>query len=271
MISGSTGVVALLGRPVAHSQSPALHNAWFAAAGLDLVYVALEVPPGAEDRATDAVRTLGLRGANVTAPLKERVVAGVDALDADAAATGAVNTLAWDGPRLVGANTDVRGFARSLDEAGVDPAGRRAVVVGAGGAALAVGVALARGGVGSLLFVARRPERAERVGERCRPARPGIVVGAAPLEPGALAGAELVVVASSGRAEALDRVDPATLGAGAAWVDLNYWDPDPPGLRRAAEAGLRTASGDAMLRAQAALSFEAWTGRPPPLQASRLS
>jgi shikimate dehydrogenase len=171
----------------------------------------------------------------------------------------------------VGANTDVRGFAVALAEAGIDPAGRRAVVVGSGGAALAVGVALVRGGVGSLVLAARRPERAERVRERCLAVDAGIAVRAATLDPSTFAGAELVVVASSGRAEALEAVDPSALGEGAAWVDLNYWDPDPPGLRRAAAHGLRTTTGDGMLRAQAALSFEAWTGRPPPLQAQRRS
>lgn len=263
MIAGTTSVVALLGRPVAHSRSPALHNAWFAALGLDWVYVALEVAEGRDDLAVDAVRTLGLRGANVTAPLKERVAAGVDRLDAAAEATGAVNTLWWDGSALVGGNTDVPGLLESLRAAGIEVAGRRAAVIGAGGAARAAGVALAGAGAVELRIVGRSADRVERVRARCAASFPSVLTRAEPLVPAALEGVDLLVNAASGRVALLDTLPLELLAPGAAWVDLNYWDRDPPGLRRAASGGLRTVTGDGMLTAQAALSFEAWTGLRP--------
>ncbi|MEZ4240348.1 MAG: shikimate dehydrogenase [Myxococcota bacterium] len=255
----ATRLYAVLGRPVRHSGSPALHNAWFAALGVDAVYLALEVPAGAEDRAVDAVRTLGLAGANLTVPLKERAVAAVDRLDPAAAAVGAVNTLAWaDDGALVGHNTDVDGFARSLAAAGVDLAGRDAVVLGAGGAARAVATAIARAGPARLRIAARRADAADAL---C--AALPVRAEPAPIATGAIAGADLVVVATSGRADAVAALDPAVLADGAAWADLNYWDPDPVGLRAAAARGCRTVRGDGMLRWQAALAFERWTGTLP--------
>ncbi|MCB9684137.1 MAG: shikimate dehydrogenase [Alphaproteobacteria bacterium] len=263
MISGATSVVALLGRPVAHSGSPQLHNGWFAKLGLDWVYVALEVPEGREEAAVGAVRTLGLRGANVTAPLKERVVGGVDRLDTAARTTGAVNTLWWEGAALVGGNTDVAGLLASLRTSGVEVAGRRAAVIGTGGAARAATVALASAGAKELRIVGRDPERAERVRERCAAAFPAVATRTDPLVPGSLRGVELLVNAASGRVALLDELSLDVLDPHAAWVDLNYWDRDPPGLGRAAAAGFRTVTGDGMLKAQAALSFEAWTGLRP--------
>lgn len=261
MIGGRTRVVALLGRPVAHSRSPALHNAWFAAAGLDWVYVALEVAEAHQDRAVDAVRALGLAGANVTVPLKERVVGSVDRLEPDAALTGAVNTLWWEGRRLVGANTDVAGFVASVREVGVDPRGRRAVVVGAGGAARAAVVGLLRDGA-DVRVAARRPDAAVALCEELSAKLAGPLRADA-LEERAFSGADLVVVATSGRPAVLDTLELDRLGAGAAWIDLNYWDPDPPARLRAVARGLTTSDGSGMLRAQAELSFERWTGRRP--------
>jgi shikimate dehydrogenase len=262
-ITGATQVFAVLGRPVRHSASPALHNAWFAAHGLDAVYVALEVPEGAEPRVVDAVRALGLAGANVTAPLKDRVVDQLDALDETARAVGAVNTIAREGDALVGANTDVEGFCRSVEARGVDLRGRDAVILGAGGAARAVAVGLAHRGAARIRIAARRPERAAIVAGQVGRAFPDASLLSVPMGDRAIAGADLVVVATSGRPAAVAASDPAALAEGAVWVDLNYWDPDPVGFRAAAARGCHTIDGRGMLHWQAALSFERWTGTLP--------
>lgn len=241
-VSGHTRVLALIGHPVAHSRSPALHNGWLRAAGIDAVYVAL---PTADADPAALVRG-GLWGANVTVPLKRRCTP--DRLEPDAAATGAVNTLYWDGPTLVGANTDVEGFRRST-EAAIGPlAGRRAVVLGAGGAARAVVRALQQAGTASIAVANRSPA--------------DVGVPYRPLEPRAVADADLVINALPGGARA--QVEALDLPATGAWVDLNYWDDAPPQRDAAQRAGLQWVDGHGMLEAQAALSFEKWTGRPPP-------
>ena len=138
-ISGKTTLVGLIGWPVSHSVSPAMHNAAFDHLGLDWRYVPLPVDPGRPDGVGEAVRglrALGLRGANVTVPHKQAVMAHLDRLTPAAQAIGAVNTIvvAADGA-LVGDNTDAPGFIADLRAHGVDPAGQRVLVLGAGGSA----------------------------------------------------------------------------------------------------------------------------------------
>lgn len=253
-MTGPEPVYAVLGRPVGRSRSPALHRHWLRALGLPGTYVALEVPAGHEDDVVPAVRALGLAGCNVTLPLKERVGRRLDALDDTAATTGAVNTIARDGPRLVGHNTDVVGLTAALAAAGWSVHGADVVVVGAGGAARAVVEALLRGGCGRVGILARDPAAATRLSSRdprLRPTR-------------ALTGAELVFHASSGRPDALLAATPDDLRRLRGWMDLNYWDPDPPGRTAALAAGAQFVDGWPMFLAQAAASFRAWTGVEPP-------
>lgn len=244
-ITARTRTLALLGHPVGHSRSPALHNGWLQALGIDAVYVALDCgPTGAIDPA--AIVRAGLWGANVTIPLKQRC--SPDRLETDAEATGAVNTLYWDGDELVGANTDVEGF-RASTEAAIGPlAGRRCLVLGAGGAARAVVQALSDA---EAVEVANRTERDLGV-----PWRPLEGLDPRPFD--------LVVntLPAAGRAW----VDTLALpqGSDAAWVDLNYWDADPPRARAAAQAGVAFVDGHGMLEAQARAAFRRWTGQDPP-------
>lgn len=263
MITGSTRVYALLGRPVHHSRSPALHNAWFATHGIDAVYVALEIPEGAEERALDAVQALGLAGANLTTPLKERAFARLADLDPSARVIGAVNLLVRAGDRLCGANTDAEGFCRSVEARGIALGGRIAAVIGTGGAARAVAAGLAARGAREIRLLGRRPEAAGEIARGIRGAFPHVTLDTAAITTRAITGADLIVVATSGRAAAVSALDPSVLAPGAAWVDLNYWDPDPPGFAAAARAGHTTIEGTGMLVWQAALSFERWIGVLP--------
>lgn len=149
-ISGRTGLLALFGRPVGHSGSPAMYNFSFARTGLDYVYLAFEVGPENLKEALAAMRLLNLRGANVTMPCKNIAAELVDELSPAARIVGAINTIVNDGGRLTGHITDGLGFVRALNEEGVEVRGKKIVVLGAGGAGTALQVQCALDGARSI-------------------------------------------------------------------------------------------------------------------------
>ncbi len=162
-ISGRTRLVGLLGWPVEHSLSPAMHNAAFAALGLDWAYVPLPVYPDHVGEALRGLRATGFAGANVTVPHKQAVMHHLDDIAQDALVIGAVNTISVRDDQLCGDNTDAAGFLASLEEAGLDINGIYAAVLGAGGAARAVAHALATGGARQVLIYNRHVQRAQKV------------------------------------------------------------------------------------------------------------
>ena len=261
MITGATRVAGVIGSPIAHSLSPALHNAGYAALGLDWVYVAFEVPAGGAVAALDGMRALGLGGLNVTMPHKSDVAAAVDHLTPAAAALGSVNTVVPERGGLLGDSTDGPGFLAALADEGFDPAGKRCLVVGAGGAARAVVFALGEAGA-TVEVSARRREAAVVAAE---------LASAAVVGPEAADGADLVVnatpVGMTGNPGL--PVDPARLGPGQLVVDLVY-EPRETALLTAAQArGASVADGVGMLVHQAALAFRAFTGEDAPLATLR--
>jgi shikimate dehydrogenase len=149
----------VIGNPVAHSVSPAMHNAAIAQMGLDYVYVPFRVEPGNVGAAVEAVRALEMVGMNVTVPHKEAVIEHLDDVSEEARIIRSVNTITNDGGMLSGKSTDGDGFIRSIEELGFDPRGLAAVVAGAGGAARATVYALAKRGA-KVVVVNRTAERA---------------------------------------------------------------------------------------------------------------
>lgn len=262
--SAASTVVGVIGDPVRHSLSPALHNAAFRAMGLDWVSVAFEVPAGGAGAALRGCRALSLAGLSVTTPHKEDAAAAVDERTALAERLGAVNCVTNADGRLVGDSTDGAGFLAALERGtGFRPAGRRCLVVGAGGAGRAVVLALAEAGAAEVVVLNRD---AVRAGQGAALAGPAGRVGT----PEDLSGAELVVQASSvglgdpGAWHVL--LDRARLHSGQVVVDLVY-HPSRTALLEAAEAaGAVVASGLGMLVHQAALALERWTGRPVPVE-----
>lgn len=253
----------MIGHPVRHSLSPAIFNAAFEARGLDWVFVAFDVAEGGAARALDAMRALDIAGFSVTMPHKSDVAAGVDELSAEARALGAVNSVKNDDGTLSGDNTDGAGFLRSLrEEAGFDPSGRRCAVLGAGGAARAVVLALARAGAAEVVVVNRTPDR-------------GRVAAALAGEAGRLGtaddveGADLVVNATSvgmtGGVTAATPFPVNRLREGQVVADLIYRPGTTTLLAGARERGLTCINGLGMLVHQAALQLEWWTGEPAPL------
>ena len=175
--TAATRLAGVIGDPVGHSLSPVLHNAAFEALDLDWVYVAFPVPAGQGAAAVAAVRTLGLAGLSVTMPHKAEVARAVDRLTPVAERLGVVNTVVARGEEIYGDSTDGAGFIDALraDE-GFDPAGRRCVVLGTGGAARAVCLALAGAGASAVIVVGRRPDAVADCVALAGPAgRPGTV------------------------------------------------------------------------------------------------
>jgi shikimate dehydrogenase len=263
-IDGQTRTLGIIGWPVGHSLSPTIHNAAFAALGLDWVFVPLPVPPGEAPGALAGLRALGFAGANVTMPHKTDVADSVDALTDDARRLRAVNTVVVRHDGLDGHNTDAPGFDRFLRrDAGFDPEDRSALIFGAGGAGRACALALARAGAARITVAARDPvAAASGLEEVCR----GLA-------------ADLEVVAFDDASSPADLVVNATplgtggetlpippLSADTLVVDLLYHPSVTPLQVAARGAGSTVFGGVGLLLHQAALSFELWTGQPAPLE-----
>ena len=262
---GTTRIVAVIGSPVRHSRSPQLANAAFAAAGLDWAMVALEVAPGDAARAVAATRVLGLGGLAVTMPHKAEIAPALDGLTTTAEALGAVNSVAWVGDHLVGDNTDGAGLVAALTHDGIRVDGRRCAVLGAGGAARAVILALAGARAAEVVVINRSPERAEVAA-----ALAGPIGRVGPAE--SVTDVDLIINATS---VGMGASDPATgptplptslIGPQHVVVDLVYVPLRTPLLDAAAARGARTLDGLGMLVHQAALSIERWTGTSPDVE-----
>lgn len=278
-IAADTKLVGLIGHPVGHSKSPAMHNAAFRALGLPWAYLAFPVPPGRVGDAVRAVPALGLEGLNVTIPHKEAVLPHLDRLSPRARACGAVNTIVHRRGRLSGDNTDVLGLERDWSELGVPKRVSDAIVLGAGGSARAAIVALA-GRSRRVLIAARRPERARALAKQLRPSLRRTKLEAidlAELRPDAdraesrLAEAGLIVNATSAGMKG-EPFFPFAYDAAPRdcfFYDLIYTQRRTPFLVPAARRRCPVATGLGMLLHQGAAAFEIWTGVEPPLDVMR--
>ncbi len=256
--------VGVIGWPVAHSLSPAIHNAAFADLGMRWTYVPLPVEPGRLPAALDGLVALGFSGANVTMPHKSEAARLCDVVSEDATRLTAVNTLVVEGGELHGHNTDAPGFDRFLRrDAGFDPAGRTAVVFGAGGAARAVALALATGGLATLVVALRDPTKDADL----RRALEGLATAVRTIPAGDAPGvaADLVVNATPLGIHG-ERLPIPAVGPGQLVVDLLYRPSVTPVIADARAAGATAYGGLGLLLHQAALSFELWTGTPAPLE-----
>ena len=255
----------MLGWPLRHTLSPVIHAAAFRALGLEWVYLAWPVPPDALGPALDGLRALGCAGANVTMPHKETALAHLDEVSSEARAIGAVNTIEFRAGWLVGHNTDVYGLAEFLtSDAGVTAHGKRALVLGAGGAARAVVKALERLGASGIEVAARNLSAAAEVAalgprDRCTAIEwvdapdaataAEIVVNATPLGTG---GEKLLVDLPWRPSQVV--------------IDLVYDPPSTPLVEAARSRGADAWGGVGMLVHQAAGALRVWTGMEPPLE-----
>lgn len=260
----------LIGSGIEGSPSPALHRAALAARGLSGEYALFDIAAAELPALVQSMRAGALSGCNVTVPYKEALAAACDRLVGDAALCQAVNTITLRAGELIGDNTDARGFELALRYLRLQPeAGGRGLVLGAGGAAAAVVLALCRMGLAQVIVVARRAEQAAGLCLRVAPDTARAVSWEARGEVRRLAGAAAIVVNATPAGAGELPLDIGDLPEGCVVADLRY-RPRPTDLVAAAERrGLRAADGREMLLFQGMLSFQRWTGADPPWQAAR--
>jgi shikimate dehydrogenase len=253
-VTSRTDVYGIVGSPVNHSLSPVMHNAGFADAGIDAVYVPFDAADA--DDALQAAALFDVMGLSVTAPLKVDLMSRVGRVDAVAARVGALNTLRRAGGGWEATNTDVAGFLAPL-RSGTMLHGRLVTILGAGGAARAAAVALSDAGA-SVSVSARRPDAAAAIAALAR----GTVT---PFPPPPRSWHVLVNTTPVGMAGGDDEspIDPLLLAGGSLVYDLVYWPLVTRLMADAQRAGCRTLGGLPMLVAQAERQFEWWTGRAP--------
>ena len=270
-------MVGLIGWPVEHSLSPTMHNAAFAALGLEWAYVPLPVRPEDVEPALKGLAALNFVGANVTVPHKQAVMRHIDELSDAARITGAVNTIHIRDGKFYGYNTDAIGFLNALREAGCEPKGLRVAVLGAGGAARAVVFALARAEADSIIVFNRTAERAAFLVDDLADVFPDSRLTFETLTAEALIALDnavdlIVNTTSVGMYPEIDSspwpVD-VPLPRQAILYDLVYNPLETVFLRSAKTMQLRAIDGLGMLVHQGAFAFETWTGRPAPLAAMR--
>ncbi|MFC5703716.1 shikimate dehydrogenase [Cohnella faecalis] len=268
-----TVLYGVIGDPIRHSKSPIMLNRAFKETGVNGAYGAFHVASERLGDAINGIRALGFRGLNVTIPHKIEVMAYLDDIDESARAIGAVNTIVNDGGRLVGFNTDGIGYVRSLmEEAEPDLAGKRIVVVGAGGASRGILWALARQRPGAVWLANRTQDKASELADDLGGKANSIE--AIPWERlrEACGEADIVVnttsVGMSPNVEAVP-LDPAWLKPGAVASDLIYNPLTTAFLEGARQQGCRIHGGLGMFVYQGAYAFEYWTGLPAPVAAMR--
>jgi shikimate dehydrogenase len=281
MITGDTRLVGLIGWPVAHSLSPAMHNAAFRHLGLDWKYVPLPVHPDMLGVAAQGLAALGFAGANVTVPHKTAVMTQIDGLSESARQIGAVNTLLVregnDGIRsLDGTNTDSTGFIRSLQRADIPVAGERVVVCGAGGAARAIVFGLLHAGAAQVFVLSRRIEAAQQLKQQFQAIageRVHILLASDEAYVESARSASLLVnatpVGMSPQADASIWPESKSMPAELAVFDLVYAPLETKLLKQAKASGARAVDGLSMLIEQGAEAFTLWTDQPSPISVMR--
>ncbi len=273
-ISGKTKVCGIIGDPIEHTMSPVMHNAAFKNKGVDYVYLAFRVKKEELGKAIEGMRSLNIKGLNITIPHKVAVIQFLDELDTLADKIGAINTIVNRKGVLKGYNTDATGFLQALLERGIEPKEKRVVILGAGGASRAISFILAERG-SSLVILNRTWDKAEvcadRISEIFQSEATALKLNRENLAT-ALSEADILVNATSVGMNPNINETPVTsnlLKPGLIVFDIVY-NPIKTRLQREAEVvGATVISGLDMLVWQGALAFEKWTGLKAPVELMR--
>ena len=260
---------AVIGHPIAHSKSPFIHGLFAQATGQDMVYEAIDggAEPGGVERALAAFRAAGGRGMNVTLPFKLAALAVADSASEDARLAGAANTLSFEGGRIEARNTDGIGLVRDIEvNLGLPLAGRRVLLLGAGGATRGAVRPIARAGAARIVIANRTADKAETLAVELAPHLGGVpLVGCGLAALGTQGAFDVVINATSASLDGQAPAVPAgAFAPGALAYDMVYGKGLTPFLRLARQAGCaRLADGVGMLVEQAAEAFAAWRGVRP--------
>ena len=280
-LSGTTTLLGLIGTPVEHSKSPAMYNHCFQKFGLDWAYLAFDIPQEKAGDAVQAIRTLGMRGANVTMPCKNAVIPYLDKLTPAAEAIQAVNTIVNENGTLVGYNTDGCGYTQNLRRGGVEVKGKRIVLLGGGGAASAIAIQAALEGAAEIAVFNLKDAfwpRVEKGLQAIAKAAPGCAITLNDLQDREALHQAILrcdILSNATRVGMAPYEDQSNI------TDLNWFRPDlivtdvvyaPPQtrmLREAQAAGCLTCDGLGMLLCQGAEAFRLYSGMEMPVEEIR--
>ncbi len=272
--SCETKVFGIFGDPIHHSLSPQMHHAAFEDLNLPHVYLSFHITPDRLKEAVDAIRVLGIDGINVTIPHKEKIIPYLDEIDPTAQKIGAVNTIKNKNGHLIGFNTDGLGFVASLHEAGIDPAKQAILLIGAGGAAKGVAMALLSAGSREIHICARRKTAAEALANRLRKHSAQTTITARAYTPGSDISLQtekpILLINTTPLGMKDNDILPFPISKiDSEWVvaDLIYRPYETPLLLAAKKMGATTIPGLGMLLHQGALAFEIWTDLKAPTKA----
>ncbi len=271
-IGGRTRVVGLFAHPIKHTGSPAMHNAAFDAVGLDWVYLPFEVRPERLEDAVKGLRALNIAGVNVTIPHKQKVMVYLDEISKEAKLIGAVNTIVVKSDKLIGKNTDGKGFTSSLKEdGGFDLKGKSIFILGAGGGGRAVGIQSALEGAKRILILDGVGEKAQDLAQAIKSNISDCEAEVVNSIKEGVKGVDLLVNATP---VGMNLKDPLLINS--EWLsqetfifDLIYNPSETRLLKVAKERGCPTLNGMGMLVRQGAASFKLWTGREAPVKVMR--
>lgn len=270
-IDGNTKLLGIFGYPVKHTLSPVMQNAAIAESGLNYVYVPFEVRPEELEFAVKSIRALGMAGVNVTVPHKENVIPFLDEVTEEATVIGSVNTIENRDGRLIGHNTDSRGYIRSLrEDAGFEPKGKKVLIIGAGGAARGIVAGLSMEGVSKVIIANRTVEKAENLadefGNKFGTASFNATSLSSLKDPQLLSTIDLIInTTSAGLDGSTPEVDFSLTPGHILVSDIVYKPPVTPFMKNAEATGRKTIGGLGMLIYQGAISFEIWTGQKAPV------
>ena len=280
-ISGTTTMLGLIGTPVAHSKSPAMYNHCFQKFGLDWAYLAFDIPAERAGEAVAAIRTLHMRGANVTMPCKNAVIPFLDELTPAARAIQAVNTIVNEHGVLVGHNTDGCGYTQNLRRNGIEVEGKKIVLLGGGGAASAIAIQAALEGAAEIAVFNLRDTfwpRVEQGLKAIAQAAPGCAISLRDLEDRAALKAAIDrcdILSNATRVGMAPYEDQSNITDGSWYrpdlvvTDVVYAPPETKMLREARAAGCKTCDGLGMLLCQGAEAFRLYSGLEMPVEEIR--
>ena len=275
-------MLGLIGTPVEHSKSPAMYNLCFQEFGLDWAYLAFDVPAERSGEAVAAIRTLHMRGANVTMPCKNAVIPFLDELTPAARAIQAVNTIVNEDGVLVGHNTDGCGYTQNLRRNGIEVAGKKIVLLGGGGAASAIAIQAALEGAAEIAVFNLRDAfwpRVEQGLKAIAQAAPGCAISLRDLEDRAALKAAIDrcdILSNATRVGMAPYEDQSNITDGSWYrpdlvvTDVVYAPPETKMLREARAAGCRTCDGLGMLLCQGAEAFRLYSGLEMPVEEIRM-